>query len=204
MSTTGTTTGTQGLTATGVPALPFFLTIIRGVILALSLGALIAAAYNLSLFGGYSSYLSGYSGPAGFIIFDAIFTFLIVGGMLASEFFAPQLYIRIAFICALILDAIFWLSAWAWAASVASSFYSYYDGYYGSSHTLDAYGGSLAACAALGAFTWVLVIVTIVFFIKACMASPQSQTFAPRTEVQAELGEAKVEGTVPPPPPPAH
>lgn len=36
------------------------------------------------------------------------------------------------------------------------------------------------------------------------MASPQSQTFAPRTEVQAELGEAKMEGTVPPPPPPAH
>ncbi|KAF7546587.1 hypothetical protein G7Z17_g8334 [Cylindrodendrum hubeiense] len=195
MSTT--TTGTQGLTATGVPPLPFFLTIIRGVILAFSLGALIAAAYNLSLFSGF---LVGYSGPAGFIIFDAIFTFIIVGGMLVSEFFAPQLYIRIAFIGALILDAIFWLSAWAWAASVAASFFSYFDGFYGHNNTIDAYGGSMAACAALGAVIWVLVIVTIVFFVKACMASPQSQTFAPRTENQAELGESKPEGHVLPPP----
>ncbi|KAH7160240.1 hypothetical protein B0J13DRAFT_124827 [Dactylonectria estremocensis] len=202
MTTTATTTtGTQGLTATGVPPLPFFVTIIRGVIIVFSLGALIAAAYNLSLFGGASLYLSGYSGPAGFIIFDAIFTFLIVGGMLVSEFFAPQLYYRIAFIIGLILNAIFWLSAWAWAASVASSFFSYYnsyDGYY-RSKSLDAYGGSMAACAALGAVVWVLVIVTIVFFIKSCMASPQSQTYSPRTEVQAELGEPKPEGQQYPP-----
>jgi hypothetical protein len=47
-----------------------WLTIIRGVIIAFALGALIASAYNLSLFGGNSYYLSGYSGPAGFLIFD--------------------------------------------------------------------------------------------------------------------------------------
>lgn len=62
--------GTQGLTATGPPAMPQWLTIIRGVIIVFSLGVLIAAAYNLSLFGGYSTYLSGYSGPSGFMIFN--------------------------------------------------------------------------------------------------------------------------------------
>ncbi|KAK7432608.1 hypothetical protein QQZ08_000816 [Neonectria magnoliae] len=196
MTTATTTTGTQGLTATGVPALPFWLTIVRGVILLFSLGVLIAAAYNLSLFGGASMYLSGYSGPSGFLIFDAIFTFLIVGGMLVSEFLAPQLYFRIALIAALILDAIFWLSAWAWAASVASSFFSYYNDFYGRSSDLEAYGGSMAAGAALGAVTWVLVIVTIVFFVRACMASPQTSTFPPRTEGQAELGETKPEGHI--------
>ncbi|KAH6895231.1 hypothetical protein B0T10DRAFT_210941 [Thelonectria olida] len=188
MSTT--TSGTQGLTATGVPAMPVWLTIIRGVIIAFALGALIASAYNLSLFGGNSYYLSGYSGPAGFMIFDAIFTWLILGFMLASEFFAPQLYIRIAFIGALILCAIFWLSAWAWAASVASSFYSWYDGWY-SDNTFSAYGGSMAAAAAIGAVTWVLVIVFIVFFVRACIAAPQSQTFPPRNPNEAELGESK-------------
>jgi hypothetical protein len=86
-------------------------------------------------------------------LLQAIFTWLILGFMLASEFFAPQLYIRIAFIGALILCAIFWLSAWAWAASVASSFYSWYDGWYGD-HTFSAYGGSMAAAAAIGAVTW--------------------------------------------------
>lgn len=68
MSTT--TSGTQGLTAKGVPALPAWLLYIRIAIIVLALGVLIAAAYNLSLFGGYGSYLSGYSGPPGFLIFD--------------------------------------------------------------------------------------------------------------------------------------
>ncbi|KAI5463078.1 hypothetical protein BGZ63DRAFT_402419 [Mariannaea sp. PMI_226] len=188
MSTT--TSGTQGLTATGVPAMPFWLTIIRGVIIVFALGALIASAYNLSLFGGYGAYLSGYTGPAGFMIFDAIFTWLILGCMLASEFFAPQLYIRIAFVIALILCAIFWLSAWAWAASVASSFFSWYNGFY-KDGTLSAYGGSMAAAAAIGAVNWVLIIVFLVFFVRACMCNPQSQNFPARDPVEAELGESK-------------
>lgn len=67
--------------------------------------------------------------------------------MLAAEFFAHNLFIRIVFVVALALDAIFWLSGWAWAASLASA----YNGVYGDA---DAYGASMAAAAALGAFTW--------------------------------------------------
>ena len=75
--------------------------------------------------------------------------------MLASEFFAPQLYLRLAFIGALVLDAIFWLSAWAWAASVASSWLGYYDDWgFGHDTSLNRYGSSMAAAAALGAVTW--------------------------------------------------
>lgn len=60
----------SGLTAKGPPAIPFWLTIVRGAIIVLSLGVLIAAAYNLSIFDGFASYVSGYSGPSGFLIFD--------------------------------------------------------------------------------------------------------------------------------------
>lgn len=190
MSTATTTSGAQGLTATGVPAMPLWLTILRGVIITFALGVLIAAAYNLSLFGGNSYYLSSYSGPSGFMIFNAIFTWLILGLMFGAEFFAPQLYFRIAFVISLILCAIFWLSAWAWAASVAADFYSWYDNWYSDS-TFSAYGGSMAAEAAIGAVNWVLIIVLIVFFIRACIASPQSQNFPPRTPAEAELAESK-------------
>jgi hypothetical protein len=74
--------------------------------------------------------------------------------MLTAEFFAPQLYIRLAFVGALILAAIFWLSAWAWAASVASTVLGYDGLYYYYNDTFKSYGSSMAAGAALGAFTW--------------------------------------------------
>lgn len=153
--------------------MPLWLTILRGVALLLALGVLIAAAYHLSLLGSWAQYYGG-SGPAGFLIFDvsylpslpnseqkqltpqkAIFTFLILGSMLAAEFFAPQLYMRLLFLGALVLAAIFWLSAWAWAAAWASDFYRVYDGSgLGRANGFDAWGASLAAGAALGAVTW--------------------------------------------------
>jgi hypothetical protein len=71
-----TTTSTHGLTATGVPKMPFWLTILRIVALVLSLGVLIAAAYHLSLLGGWSQYYVG-SNPAGFLIFDASHTHIL-------------------------------------------------------------------------------------------------------------------------------
>lgn len=37
----------------------------------------------------------------------------------------------------------------------------------------------------------VLVIVTIVFFVRACMASPQSESYPPRDGNEAELAESK-------------
>ncbi|KAH7114147.1 hypothetical protein B0J13DRAFT_460365 [Dactylonectria estremocensis] len=170
--------------------MPFWLTIIRGVALILSLGVLIAAAHHLSLLGDFLRYFGG-SNPAGFLIFDSIFTFLVLGGMLASEFFAPQLYFRLAFICGLILAAIFWLSAWAWAASFASDLYRMY--WYSDSNP---WAASMAAGAVLGAFTWVVVLVTLVFFIRACMASPQGSSFPARSQNDAEMNRYKLEGSV--------
>jgi hypothetical protein len=60
----------NNLTVVGPPAMPSWLLILRIIIIVLSLGVLVAAAYNLSLFHGYANYLEGYSGPAGFLIFD--------------------------------------------------------------------------------------------------------------------------------------
>lgn len=189
-----TTTSTHGLTATGVPKMPFWLTILRIVALVLSLGVLIAAAYHLSLLGGWSQYYVG-SNPAGFLIFDSIFTFLILGGMLAAEFFAPHMYLRLLFVGALILDAIFWLSAWAWAASWASNYYSIYNAAgFGLYAELQAWGASMLAGSVLGAFTWVVIIVITVFFVKACMDSPQDSSFSPRAPTDPEMGPPKQEG----------
>ncbi|KAJ4270513.1 hypothetical protein NW762_002200 [Fusarium torreyae] len=189
-----TTTSTQGLTATGVPRMPLWLTILRAAALLLSLGVLIAAAYHISLLGNWAHYYAG-SGPASFLIFDAIFTFLVLGSMLAAEFFAPQLYIRLLFFGALVLAAIFWLSAWAWAAAWASDFYSVYHSYgFGRAKELDAWGASLAAGAALGAVTWLLIVVITVFFVRACMASPHGSSFSPRSQNDAEVGQPKPEG----------
>ncbi|KAM0343458.1 hypothetical protein ACHAPU_008489 [Fusarium lateritium] len=189
-----TTTSTQGLTATGVPKMPLLLTILRGAALLLSLGVLIAAAYHLSLLGAWAQYYGG-SGPAGFLIFDAIFTFLLLGSMLAAEFWAPHLYMRPIFLGALVLAAIFWLSAWAWAASWASEIYRLYDrSGLGRATGFDAWGASLAAGAGLGAGTWVLIVVIIVFFVRACMADPHGSSFSPRPQNNVEAGQPKPEG----------
>ncbi|KAH7124461.1 hypothetical protein EDB81DRAFT_912894 [Dactylonectria macrodidyma] len=166
------TTLTQGLSVTGVPKMPFWLTIIRVAALVLSFGVLIAAAHHLSLLGGMISFYSD-SNPAGFLIFDSILTFFVLGGMLASEFFAPHLYYRPTFICSLLLAAIFWLSAWAWAASFASDLYRFnsLSGY----NVSNPWAASIAAGATLGAITWVIILIILVFFIRACMASPQGK-----------------------------
>lgn len=58
---------TAGLTAVGPVALPKWLFFLRIAILVLSLAVLIAAAYNVSLLGGY---YGASSTPAGFLIFD--------------------------------------------------------------------------------------------------------------------------------------
>ena len=73
--------------------------------------------------------------------------------MIFFEFSLHKLYVRIMFIVLLVLADIFWLSAWAWAASVASSFFSLV----GNDHLEGAfagYGASMAAGAALGALNW--------------------------------------------------
>ena len=72
--------------------------------------------------------------------------------MIAFERFFPQFYIRLTYVVLLPITAIFWLSAWAWAASVASVFRGYNSSFWGDD--LNRYSSSIAACAALGAFTW--------------------------------------------------
>lgn len=75
--------------------------------------------------------------------------------MLASEFFFPQFYFRLAFIVLLLLDCVFWLSSWAWAARWAASLEALRRGTGSSADDVyNGYYGSLAAGAALGAFVW--------------------------------------------------
>lgn len=45
--------------------------------------------------------------------------------MLSFEFFAQELYHRLAFVVLPVLDTIFWLAASAWAASWASQWFSF-------------------------------------------------------------------------------
>ena len=73
--------------------------------------------------------------------------------MLVSEFLFQAIYFRIVFILAILLDIIFWLAAWAWAASVAADALDYND-LFGVSTELEKYGRSMAAGAALGAINW--------------------------------------------------
>jgi hypothetical protein len=197
----------KGLIAVGVPVLPFWLLIVRGAAIVLSLGVLIASAYYLSInrdFGGYVAPIV--SGPPGFLIFDVIFTWGILGTMIAFEFFLQKFYYRIVFFVLLILDVIFWLAAWAWSAERAAWYFggstvyssvwrkrdvvddilSDYDfgdlgdltngSPYSPDYSTNKWGVSLAAATALGALTWVLVIVTTVFFGIACLREPDNET----------------------------
>src|SRR5262249_5262741 len=88
----------------------------------------------------------------------SVFTMLIFGSMIFTEMRAPYLHYRIVYVIVLCLLAIFWLSAWAWAASVASAYFAYYHGdyYYDDDvdHEFTAYGASMAAGAAIGAVNW--------------------------------------------------
>lgn len=181
--------------ATGPPVLPKWLFYLRIAIIVLSLGCLIAGAVNVSAFDSWG--WSASSGPGGFLIFDAIFTWIILGTMLVFELWYHQFYLRLAYVVLLPLAAIFWLSAWAWAASVASVFRGSYNSFWGSDD-LNRYSSSIAACAALGAFTWVAVIVLTIFFIIACLRDVTD------TVHQTEMGmHAKPETTSAPAPAPA-
>lgn len=75
--------------------------------------------------------------------------------MLAAEFFAPQLYIRLVFFGTLSILSILWLAGWAWAAAWTADFYTLYNDYnIGRARELDAWGSSMSAAVALGAATW--------------------------------------------------
>lgn len=168
----------QGLTKTGVPPQPLWLLYIKIAILVLALIVLGLAAWAQSMIGNNGGYLTNWTGTPGMDIFVAILSFIVYGGAAAIEIWAAHLFFRIAALVAYILTIIFWLSAWAWSASVASDLLG---GYYSSD-----YGTALAACAGLGALVWVLTIVHLVFFVRACLADPQGSAAG-----QAELGQVK-------------
>ncbi|CAK7225035.1 hypothetical protein SCUCBS95973_005724 [Sporothrix curviconia] len=182
----------NGLLAVGVPAtLPAFVFHLRIAIVGLSVVILALAAFAISVFGSYGGYLGGYTGVSGLLIFVVIKTWIVHGGLFFLEFKMPRYYYRLVALIAYCFSLIFWLSAWAWSASIASFWLSTvcYGGVCGS---VDSYakkeGGALAACAGLGAVVWqhrVLSIVNIVLFIRASIQDPP-------VVQQAELGQVGV------------
>jgi len=154
-------------------------------ILGLSLVCLAMGAWATASVGDYGIYVSG--GAGGLVIFVAILTFIVYGGGIALEKFSPNNFFRIGFLIGYIFSIIFWLSGWAWSASVAGVWNSYTRAI-GSSRVSDnnpykQLGAALAVCAALGAVVWVMAIVNLVMFIKACVADENNPN--------AELGNIK-------------
>ncbi|KAK6828191.1 hypothetical protein PG990_009806 [Apiospora arundinis] len=151
----------RGLMAPGVPPQPKWLIFIKGAIILLAVIVLALAAYALSLFGDYSYYYS--AGAPGYLLFVTIFSMIVYGTAIFLELKAQQFYYRIAMLVVYIMTCIFWLSSWAWAASWASFLLAYYNSSYYPG--FRSFGSAMAACAALGAVTWVLCIINLVFFI---------------------------------------
>jgi len=184
-----------GLMGKGVPPnLPKFLLPIRIAIIVLSVIILALAAYAIAVFSNATDGIYYSSGASGLLIFVVIKTWIIYGVLTAIELRAPHLFYRFIACIGYAISIIFWLSAWAWSASLASFWLSYSDDYgfdvYDNSFdsTLKSEGGALAACAGLGAVVWVLSIVHYVIFFRACLAD--------RTVVahnQAELGQVQTQ-----------
>jgi hypothetical protein len=159
--------GARGLTAPGVPPLPAWLLYIKGAIFLLSIIILALSAYAISLYNGLLTFYYS-SGAPGFLIFLAIYTWIIYGAYTAIELKAQHFYYRIGALVAYVLSVIFWLTGWAWAASWAAQLGSF-TGFYG---ILDTFTSVMGACAGLGALLWILAIVHLVFFILACVREP--------------------------------
>jgi hypothetical protein len=139
----------------GPPPMPRWLLFLRIATLVTSAGVLAAAAYNISLYAG----LIVSATPAGFLVFNAVFNILIVGSMLACEFWLKRFYSRLAFSLLLGVDGVLWLGGWAWAARWAGRWLGFdHDG---ASGEYDAFAGSITAGAALGAITWLVSLLPL-------------------------------------------
>ncbi|KAH0429350.1 hypothetical protein CcaCcLH18_08472 [Colletotrichum camelliae] len=186
----------RGLMGKGVPPTPTFFSILRVAVMVLSLAVLAACAYNLSLLGGQASY----AGPPGFMLFVALFTLLILGGAMALERFAPRFYFRLALLIAYGVSVLFWLSGWAWSASIAALFLGNTcigSTCFGPTTEETRYGASMAAAAGVGAVNWVMMIVVLFYFVKGCLADPDCYGIS--TGHGAEMGSfsLKAEGKQP-------
>ncbi|KAI8176515.1 hypothetical protein K4K51_006404 [Colletotrichum sp. SAR 10_75] len=186
----------RGLMGKGVPPTPTFFSILRVAVMVLSLAVLAACAYNLSLLGGQASY----AGPPGFMLFVSLFTLIILGGAMALERFAPQFYFRLALLIVYGVNVLFWLSGWAWSASIASLFLGNTcigSTCFGPTTEETRYGASMAAAAGVGAVNWVMMIVVLFYFVKGCLADPDCYGIS--TGHGAEMGSLslKAEGKQP-------
>jgi hypothetical protein len=177
----------KGLIATGPPATPSFVFILRCVALVLSVACFIAGCYNVSLIRRITTFNFSTDAPGGLTIFTCIWTWIVLGLDIAFGLKLHKFYYRIGFFIGYILTIIFWLSTWALAAAAAGD-------------TLDCgdtvctqYGGSAAAIAALGAILWVLLIVIFVFWVLASLRDGPATATANTTE----LGAVKTEGVPP-------
>ena len=175
--------GGSGLVAIGPPPMRPWLVYMRYAILALSLVCLALAAWGLSLWS--NTFI--YGNPGGLVVFVCVWSFIVYGGAIAVELFAPHLFYRVAFLIGYIFSVIFWLSGWSWSASVASAFLGVYTFSTSSSYydPWRQFGSAMAGCAGIGALVWVMTIVNLVFFIMACVSDPGSNAG------QAELGNMK-------------
>ncbi|WQF86052.1 hypothetical protein CDEST_11066 [Colletotrichum destructivum] len=180
----------RGLMGKGVPPTPVFFSVVRVATLVLSLAVLAACAYCLSLLGAYSS---SYTGPPGFMLFvvlasresspvrkrssevKSLFTVVVLGGAMAAERFAAHLYLRVVVLVGYTATCLFWLSGWAWSASIAALFLGntcIQSTCFGPTTEEKRYGGSMAGAAAVGAINWVLMVIVLFYYIKGCLSDP--------------------------------
>ncbi|KAK0373287.1 hypothetical protein CLIM01_09368 [Colletotrichum limetticola] len=199
----------RGLMGKGAPPTPALFSIVRVAVLVLSLAVLAACAYCLSLLGAYSS---SYTGPPGFMLFvvrlirafspfgypssapTSLFTLLVLGGAMILERFAAHLYFRIAVLIGYGTNCLFWLSGWAWSASIAALFLGdtcVQGTCFGPTTEEKRYGGSMAGAAAVGAVNWVLMTIVLFYYIKGCLSDPDC--YGVSTGHGSEMGSIKAE-----------
>ncbi|KAI8961411.1 hypothetical protein F5Y11DRAFT_366758 [Daldinia sp. FL1419] len=182
----------SGLVARGAPTFPRFLIYTKATLILLSTIVLSLASYALSIQNSTSHY--DFGAPE-YLVFLAVFTWLVYGVPLAIELEAPRFYYRIVALGAFSLNSIFWLTGWAWSAYWASYSLSYDDSSEESrEHELSAtFGSVMGACAGLGALIWILSLAELGFFCHFALKSYDpvyldnartEQARLPRYEVQ--------------------
>lgn len=86
------------------------------------------------------------------------------------ERFAAHFYFRIAVLIGYGTNCLFWLSGWAWSASIAALFLGdtcVQGTCFGPTTEEKRYGGSMAGAAAVGAVNW-YVSYFFSFFVLGC------------------------------------
>lgn len=154
-----------------IPALPFWVALIRIAQFILALIVLILAAYASSVFG--SDYFPGYGMT--FFVFSWTILFLIY--IFVTPLWYPELYLYWAHLGLEITTVIFWLVAWALLAQEASAWNAVQGAENAINQAIQDSGvqvdiwsagnhaiAATKAAAALGAITWLLFVVTLTVF----------------------------------------